>query len=88
MKHRIWGIMSTSKLESKLHDFAMRKNKHSKAKNTVSTVFVTMETTLSHVTSWKERSNRYISKYHLLQMSWSKDINFLMSSIMQKLPDF
>ena len=30
-----------------------------------------------------------ISKYHFLGISWSKDINFLMSSIiMQKLPDF
>ena len=63
MKHRIWSIMSTSKLESKLHDFAMRKNKHPKAKNTVSTVLVAMETTGTRVTSWKERSNIYVYIY-------------------------
>ena len=44
MKHGIWGIMSTSKLQNKLNDFAMRENKHQKAKNAVSTVFVAMET--------------------------------------------
>jgi len=66
--------MSTSKLQNKLYD--LRKKKPTKAKNTVSMVFVAMATKETHVTCWKDIHNK--CKYHFLRIAWSKDINFLM----------
>ena len=51
MKHGIWGGLSTSKLQNKLHDLAMFENKHPKSKNAVFTVFVAMATEKTHATS-------------------------------------
>ena len=57
---------SLSKYQNKLYDFAMRGNRHLKAKIVVSTVFVA-----THAISRKEKSNRYIS---YIQVSLPADI--------------
>lgn len=88
--NRIWAIMSTSKLESKLHDLAMRKKNIQRRKIPFLRYSLPLKRN-KHM--WLAGNKGLIdihnmSKYHFLRMSWSKEIMFLISSIMQKLPDF